>query len=74
MDGVLVDVSRSYMLAIKKTVEFFLGSIIPIAEVEAMKQVPGNNDDFDCTRSILLAYGIPASSRSSIRERILMAS
>lgn len=68
MDGVLVDVSRSYMLAIKKTVEFFLGSIIPIAEVEAMKQVPGNNDDFDCTRSILLAYGIPATEKALIKK------
>ena len=34
IDGVLVDVSRSYRLAIKQTVEHFTNNKLPIEEVQ----------------------------------------
>lgn len=53
MDGVLVDVSRSYRLAIKKTVEFFLGEEILLSEIQEYKNRGGYNNDWDLTEKIL---------------------
>lgn len=53
IDGVLVDVSSSYLLAIKRTAEFFLGRLIDKEEVEDFKLKGGYNDDYDCAEAIL---------------------
>lgn len=53
IDGVLIDVSKSYNLAIKKTAEFFLDKKISEKEVEDIKLAGGFNDDWDCTEEIL---------------------
>jgi HAD superfamily phosphatase len=53
IDGVLIDVSKSYRLAIKKTVEFFLNKKINKKEVEEIKLKPGFNDDYDAVNGIL---------------------
>lgn len=56
MDGVLVDTSRSYRLAIKKTAEFFLNKKISKKIIEKQKRLPYNNDDYDCTQNLLKKY------------------
>lgn len=58
MDGVLVDVSGSYRLAVKKTVEFFLGHEISLSKIQEYKNKGGFNNDWDLTQEILKDYGI----------------
>jgi len=59
MDGVLVDVSGSYRLAVKKTVEFFLGHEISLSQIQEYKNKGGFNNDWDLTQKILKDYGVP---------------
>ena len=56
IDGVLIDVSQSYRLAIKKTAEFFLGKILDMKEVEAIKN-RGINDDCDAAELLIQENG-----------------
>lgn len=58
MDGVLVDVSSSYRLAVKQTVEFFLGHGISLSQIQEYKNKGGFNNDWDLTQEILKDYGI----------------
>jgi histidinol-phosphate aminotransferase len=54
MDGVLVDVSNSYRLAIKRTAEFFLNNKqITFDEIQSYKEKGGLNNDWVCTLAIL---------------------
>ncbi len=53
MDGVLVDVSNSYMLAIKKTAELFLKKEISFEDIQAYKEKGGLNNDWDTVQAIL---------------------
>ena len=57
MDGVLVDVSQSYRVAIKKTAEFFLGKMIDNEQIERLKLAGGYNDDYDCAEALLRNNG-----------------
>lgn len=57
MDGVLVDVSRSYRLTIKRTVEYFLGRSISFSQIQHDKNRGGFNNDWDLTEAILMDYG-----------------
>jgi len=57
MDGVLVDVTDSYRMAIKKTAEFFLNEKISLAEIQEFKNRGGYNNDWDLTEAILFSYG-----------------
>jgi HAD superfamily phosphatase len=57
MDGVLVDVSRSYRQAIKKTAEYFLGENISLKEIQDIKNEGGYNNDWDCTKAIISRRG-----------------
>ena len=68
MDGVLVDVSHSYRLAIKKTAEFFLGVIIDNEQIERLKLCGGYNDDYDCTDAILKNHGRIVSREIIIKK------
>lgn len=56
IDGVLVDVSQSYRLAIKKTAEFFLGKILSMNDVEEVKN-RGINDDCDAAELLIQENG-----------------
>lgn len=56
IDGVLIDVSQSYRLAIKKTAEFFLGKMLSMDDVEAVKN-RGVNDDCDAAESLIQENG-----------------
>ena len=68
IDGVLIDVSQSYNLAIKKTVEFFLGRVIDIDVVDEFKNKPGMNNDWDCTEAIINDYGASFEKRVIIKK------
>lgn len=66
LDGVLVDVSKSYRRAIKMTVEyvlerkFKLKTIVDSKNIEEMKKIPGFNNDWDLSFELirLLSKGI----------------
>ena len=56
IDGVLIDVTNSYMLAIKKTAEFFLGKMLSMKDVEAVKN-RGISNDCDAAEIIIQEGG-----------------
>lgn len=58
MDGVLVDVSRSYLWAIRKTAEFFLGHTLPLSEIQDLRNRGGLNNDWDLTEALLRKRGM----------------
>jgi len=58
MDGVLIDVSRSYRAAIQKSVEFFLGRKLKTNQIQEYKNQGGFNNDWDLTCKILLDNGL----------------
>ena len=57
MDGVLVDVSQSYRLAIKKTAEFFINKTISEKTIQEVKNKPGFNNDWNATAEIIREAG-----------------
>lgn len=63
MDGVLVDVSRSYRRAIEETVEHFTGRKIGSNTIQRYKNYGGFNDDWKLTHAIITdtAMEIPIS-------------
>ncbi|MFH1437556.1 MAG: histidinol-phosphate transaminase [Pseudomonadota bacterium] len=66
IDGVLVDDSKSYRLAIRKTAQHFLGRELSPAVVQEYKNRGGYNDDWDLTAAIVKAEGKDAG-----REKII---
>ncbi|MBW2990028.1 HAD family hydrolase [Candidatus Woesearchaeota archaeon] len=67
IDGVLVDTSRSYSLAIKKTAEFFLGKILKMEDVEAVKN-RGINDDWDASEILIRENGGDFRKKAIIKK------
>ncbi len=63
MDGVLVDVSRSYRRAIEETVEHFTGRQILPDTIQRYKNAGGFNDDWKLTHAIVTdtGMGVPFS-------------
>ena len=57
MDGVLVDVSQSYRIVVKKTVEFYVQRNIDFSEIAAYKFKGGYNNDWDITAALIKYYG-----------------
>jgi len=53
MDGVLVNVSSSYRMAIKKTAEFYFKKKVTLEEIQEYKNKGGFNNDWDLTDAIL---------------------
>ncbi len=66
MDGVLIDVSLSYRLVIKKVVEYFLNINISFSKIQEYKNRSGLNNDWDLTESILKDYGQEVDRREII--------
>ncbi len=58
MDGVLVDVSNSYRLAVKQTAERFLDREISLEVIQQYKNRGGLNNDWDLTEQLLLDHGL----------------
>ena len=67
MDGVLVDVSGSYRLAIQKTAEHFSDDEITPEEIERYKRAGGYNNDWDLTEALIRARGRTVSRKSIVR-------
>lgn len=67
IDGVLIDVSRSYRIAIKKTAEFFLGRILDLKEIDEVKD-SGVNNDYDAAERIIEKYGGSFRKQSIIKK------
>ena len=57
IDGVLVDVSKSYRVAIKQTVEHFTGKEITLEEIQALKNRGGYSNDWDASEELIKERG-----------------
>jgi HAD superfamily phosphatase len=68
MDGVLVDVSRSYRSAIARTAEKFTGRKISAVEIQSFKNRGGLNDDWELTAAIINAAGVNVEFASVVNE------
>jgi len=66
MDGVLVDVSKSYLVAIQKTVEFYLNMTVGLREIQEYRNRGGLNNDWDLTECILKEKGKEISKQTVI--------
>ncbi len=53
MDGVLVDVSNSYMEAIKYTYNYFTGKTVSDEDIQNAKAIGGLNNDWDLTQYLI---------------------
>lgn len=58
MDGVLVDASKSYRVAVQNTFKHFANKEISPEEISAAKKLGGLNNDWDLTNHLLKSYGI----------------
>ncbi len=78
-DGVLIDVSNSYDLAIKKTVDFIIKEMEQITEsglvttkmIEGLKASGGFNDEVDVTYALILAVVAAKKRNEPFSEFIL---
>jgi HAD superfamily hydrolase (TIGR01548 family) len=61
VDGVLVDVRRSYWLSALETMRFLTGKRHAWAELHEWKSKPGNNDDWNMVSNWATALGRPTS-------------
>lgn len=57
MDGVLIDASKSYRVAIQKTFQQLTGKEVSSEEISATKKLGGLNNDWDLTEFLLKKYG-----------------
>lgn len=57
MDGVLIDVSKSYRVAIQETFKHFSDREISLEEISEAKKLGGLNNDWDLTEFLLKKYG-----------------
>lgn len=58
IDGVLVDTSNSYRMAIKSTFEYFSNESVSFEEIQEAKNLGGLNNDWDLTEYLLRAHGL----------------
>lgn len=61
VDGVLVDVRRSYWLSAIETMRFLTGKRVSWTELHKWKSKPGNNDDWNLVSNWATALGRPTS-------------
>ena len=71
MDGVLVDVTRSYRKAIQQTAGYFLKRKITLLEVEKIKSQVGMNNDWDATYALIGNSSIPYNDVKSLFQKLL---
>ena len=57
IDGVLVDVSKSYRVAVKKTTKYFTGKNVSFEKIQKYKNKGGLNNDWDLTEAIIKCKG-----------------
>ena len=57
MDGVLIDTSKSYRMAVKETFKHYSGKDVEFEEISKAKKMGGLNNDWDLTEFLLKKYG-----------------
>lgn len=57
VDGVLIDASKSYRVAVQKTFNQLCGKEVTAEELSATKKLGGLNNDWDLTEYLLKKYG-----------------
>lgn len=57
MDGVLIDASKSYRVAVQKVFKHFTGQEVTAEEISAVKKLGGLNNDWDLTEYLLKKNG-----------------
>ena len=57
MDGVLIDASKSYRVAVQKTFNQLTGKEVSTEEISTAKKLGGLNNDWDLTEYLLKKYG-----------------
>lgn len=70
MDGVLVDVTKSYRKAIQQTAEYFLKREITQLEVEKIKSQVGMNNDWDATYTLINNSLIPYNDVKNLFQKL----
>ncbi|NNE47193.1 MAG: HAD hydrolase-like protein [Rhodothermales bacterium] len=68
MDGVLVDVSRSYRSAVAQTAEHFTGQVVEPHVIQEYKNRGGFNDDWELTHAIIRETGVEVRLDDVVRE------
>jgi HAD superfamily phosphatase len=68
MDGVLVDVSRSYRSAVAQTAEHFTGQVVEPHVIQDFKNRGGFNDDWQLTHAIVREAGVEVHLDDVVRE------
>ena len=68
IDGVLVDDSRSYRVAIKQTGEFFANSEVTLQEIQSYKELGRYNNDWNLTEAIIKSRGKNIEKQKIIRK------
>lgn len=58
VDGVLIDASKSYRVAVQKTFNTFSGKEVSMEEISQTKKLGGLNNDWDLTEFLLKKYGV----------------
>ena len=74
MDGVLVDVSKSYREAIRQTASYFLNKKVTMSDVEKIKGEIGMNNDWDATYALIKRQTISYEAVKSYFQSIYLGS
>lgn len=72
LDGVLVDVSKSYREAIRQTAGYFLNREVSIGEVNQIKNKAGMNNDWEATYKLLNKPGISYKKVKSYFQKLYL--
>lgn len=75
-DGVLIDISNSYDLAIKKTVDFVIkkmtnfneNNLVTTKMIEAFKESGGFNDEVDVTYALIISFAASKKTGNPFNE------
>ncbi len=70
MDGVLVDVTNSYRIAIQKTASYFLKREVKISDVNEIKKKVGMNNDWDATFALINDKEIPYKEVKAVFQKM----
>lgn len=68
MDGVLVDVSRSYRETIRRTVAHFIGQLPTHEQIQALKNRGGMNNDWDLSYALIRESGATPAYEEVVNE------
>ena len=68
MDGVLIDVRKSFRQAIKETYKFFTQKEVEEEQIKELKNLGGYNNDWDLTEFLILKEGIKIKKEKIVQK------